>query len=41
VPDGGDDTDATTPEAALDQGEIAKTEHLLLDELSDRLDTLK
>jgi hypothetical protein len=41
VPDGGDDTDATTPEAASDQGEIAKTEHLLLDELSDRLDTLK
>jgi hypothetical protein len=41
VPDGGDDTHATTPTVASGEGEIAKTEHLLLDELSDRLDTLK
>jgi hypothetical protein len=41
VPDGGDDAAATTPGVAPDEGGIAKTEHLLLDELSDRLDTLK
>jgi hypothetical protein len=40
VPDGVDDADPTTPGDA-GVSEIAKTEHLLLDELSDRLDTLK
>jgi hypothetical protein len=41
VSDGGGDADAIRPEVASAEGEIAKTEHLLLDELSDRLDTLK
>jgi hypothetical protein len=42
VPDGGDDAEATTaPGIGPEEGGIAKTEHLLLDELSDRLDTLK
>jgi hypothetical protein len=41
VPDGGDTAAATEPEGAGNHSEIAKTKHLLLDELSDRLDTLK
>jgi hypothetical protein len=41
VVDGGDDAAAAGTGDAAAEGEIAKTEHLLLDELSDRLDTLK
>jgi hypothetical protein len=41
VSEGGDEAEAATPGVAPGEGEIAKTEHLLLDELSDRLDTLK
>ena len=41
MPDGGDDAEPTTPGVAPDERRIAKTEHLLLDELSQRLDTLK
>jgi hypothetical protein len=41
VVDGGDDAGATTTGVPAGKGEIAKTEHLVLDELSDRLDTLK
>jgi hypothetical protein len=41
VPDGGDAADATTPGVAAHAGGTAKPKHLLLDELSDRLDTLK
>jgi hypothetical protein len=41
VPTGGGDAAATTPDGATDERRIAKTEHLLLDELSDRLDSLK
>jgi len=41
VPEGGDEAQATTPAVAPDEGGIARPEHLLLDELSDRLDTLK
>jgi hypothetical protein len=41
VPDVGDDAEAATQGGAPEERRIAKTEHLLLDELSDRLDTLK
>ena len=41
VPEG-DDTEAAAPDGNLEaDSEIRRTEHLLLDELSDRLDTLK
>lgn len=42
MPDGGDGTAGPTSGAApADDGGIARREHLLLDELSERLDTLK
>jgi hypothetical protein len=41
VPDGGDDTAPIEPAPIEPDGELARTKRLLLDELSDRLDTLK
>jgi hypothetical protein len=41
VPDGDDKPAAAEPGVTEDGGEIRRTEHLLLDELSDRLETVK
>ena len=41
VPDGGDAQQPTTRDVASTEGLLERREHLLLDELSDRLDTLK
>jgi hypothetical protein len=41
VPDGDDTVAAAERDGAESDGEIRRTEHLLLDELSDRLETLK
>jgi hypothetical protein len=41
VPDGDDTVAAAERDGAENAGDLRRTEHLLLDELSDRLDTLK
>ena len=41
MPDGDDTVAAAERDGAENTGELRRTEHLLLDELSDRLDTLK